>query len=191
MRAKKSPSQPAVPATRTPKPTKATPQTQAGLKSAGPAGEPTPVVPLAPFNLLTPFELAVVAALLSKGRNPAKHFSTAASLWAEAYEYLEFLNDLYWGKSRLKVDAWKVLSLGTGDEWVDVNTACAMYSWGRRHLRDLLKDFLLPHIFRQLWKPHTESIRLPKLLLEKLDKLQAQKRSSRSKRSAQKRLSSP
>jgi len=102
--------------------------------------------PLAPFNQAEPFELAALAVLLSKGEDPAEHLQAAASPWAEAYQYREDLRHLYWGQEYKAIAKFTppVRSVGMSEEFMDVKTACAKYSWGQRHLRDFfseLKDY--------------------------------------------------
>jgi hypothetical protein len=139
--------------------------------------------PLAPFQESEPFELAALAVLLSKGKDPAKCLPAAASLWAQAYQYREHLRHLFWGPEHDKIAALHrpVLSIGAGD-YVTVKEACAKYSWGEKHLRAVLKDNVPLYIFEQLWKPPVKTIKLPKTLLERLDKLQAQKRAARARK---------
>lgn len=139
--------------------------------------------PLAPFQESEPFELAALAVLLSKGKNPAKSLPAAASLWAHAYQYREHLRHLFWGQEYDEIAALRrpVLSTGEGD-CITVKEACAKYSWGERHMRDLLKESVPPHIFKSLWKPPVANIRLPKTLLENLDKSQAKKRQARAQK---------
>ena len=91
--------------------------------------------PLAPFNQANPFELAALAVLLSSGKEPAKHLPAAASLWAQAYQYREDLRFLFWGEEMIKeteemikklgIVTPQAFSFGTGDEWMNVKTACA------------------------------------------------------------------
>lgn len=141
--------------------------------------------PLAPFNHAEPFELAVLAVLLSKGKNPSKSLPAAATLWAQAYQYREHLRNLFWGEEKskpLERVTPQVLSTGASDEMMDVKSACAKYSWGEKHLRDLLKENLPPHVFQQLWNAPIRNIRLPITVLERVEKLQAEKRVARSRK---------
>ena len=140
--------------------------------------------PLAPFNQAEPFELAALAVLLSKGEDPAEHLQAAASLWAEAYQYREDLRHLYWGQEYKAIAKFTppVRSVGMSEEFMDVKTACAKYSWGQRHLRDLIKADVPPNTFRRIWKTPITSIRIPKTLLERLEKSQAEKRVARARK---------
>ena len=87
--------------------------------------------PLAPFQQCEPYELAALAVLLSKGKDPAKHLPAAASLWAQAYQYREHLRLLFGGEEYVKLarHSLPVWSLGAGDS-ITVKEACAKYSWG-------------------------------------------------------------
>ena len=150
-----------------------------------PANAPSRVVPdtspLAPFYI-DPFKLAVLATLLSKGKGPSQYLPQAASLYASAFQYTEDLRFLFYGAKAVKVPGWDVWSLGTNDEWLDVRSACAKYGLGQRHLRDSLKDALPPHIFAYFWHKPVGNIRLPKTLLERVDKLRSQRRSVRAQK---------
>ena len=139
-------------------------------------------VPLAPFNQLTAAELARLALLLSKGRNPEKFFPQAAALWAEAYQYLELLQDHFWGEDRLRLPELTVVSLGPRDQWLTVKQACAKHSCGSEHLRELLRETLPPRLFEKLWVPPIASIVLPVSILDKIERIRSSRRKRRSTR---------
>lgn len=143
-----------------------------------------PKEPLAPFNQADPFQLAMLAVMLSQGSDPAPFLPAAASLWAQAYHYRDRLWFLFYGDQVKQMDAVipHVFSFGPGEVFMDVKKACATYSWGEKHLRGLLKAKLPPHIFAVLWKPPISTIQLPKTLLDRLAKLQAEKRIARARK---------
>src|SRR6266536_2825482 len=93
--------------------------------------------PLAPFNEAEPFELAALAVLLSKGKEPRKFLPAAASLWAQAYQYREQLRHLFWGEKYEKIARFTppVWSVGVDEELMSLEDAHTNYGWDVRHLR--------------------------------------------------------
>jgi hypothetical protein len=149
-----------------------------------PQQEPDAFAPLAPFNQTNPFELAVLAVLLSKGKRPNKFLPVAASLWAEAYSYYEKLRWLYWGEAeheKFKALDLPVFSLGDNDEWLGLETLIKEYPWSVKHWRECLKEVLPQHVFQALWKRPVSKIRIPRRAAELVIKCQERKRSDRSK----------
>src|SRR5205809_3382664 len=81
--------------------------------------------PLAPFNECEPFELAVLAIVLSKGKKPEKHFDAAACLWARAYQHIEQLRQVYWGDEHKKLARFSPPAWGVGadEQHIKLETA--------------------------------------------------------------------
>jgi hypothetical protein len=142
------------------------------------------LAPLAPFNNARPFELAMLAVLLSKGGQADKFLPAAASLWANAFEYLEELRWLYWGleqHEKLKAFDLPVYSIGK-EPRLDLAGLQKLYPWGPKHWRQCLKEFLPPHLFEQWWNP-PKCICIPQRVAEAVVERQEQKRADRSKKS--------
>lgn len=160
------------------------PSKTAGKGTAAEADQTTDAgQPLAPFNQAEPFELAVLAALLSGGKKPGQFLPAAASLWAQAYSYREELRWLYHGS--VMHDKFKPLDLpafafGLNEQWLSLEDMQKAYPWSEKHWRQCLKEFLPPHIFKLLWKPPIEKMRIPKTVVDFVIKRQAEKRSNRS-----------
>jgi hypothetical protein len=62
---------------------------------------------------------------------------------------------------------------------MDLKTVCANYSWGQKHVHDLLKENLPTHLFSLLWKKPLEQMKLPVSLLDHIARIQALKRNVR------------